>query len=70
MDRLSKEDESFNNMSSRLATFQSIMCVSSVCECQVLLTVLAALGRRLVGLTAVDKVLKCSGRVCILIMNE
>ena len=56
MDRLSEEDESFNNMASRLATFQSIMCVSSVCECLALLTVLAALGRRLVGLSAVDKV--------------
>ena len=43
-------------MSSRLATFQSVMCVSSVCECPVLLMVLAALGRHLVELTAVDKV--------------
>ena len=56
MDRLSEEDESFNNMSSRLATFQSIMAVSSACECPVLWTVLTALGRRQVELSVVNKV--------------
>jgi ataxia telangiectasia mutated family protein len=57
LDEDSQSDESFNLMSSCLTTFQTIACVSPICECKVILTIFNALGGGLVEVEMVDKML-------------